>query len=323
MKFLRIVLVLSLTALFAGCSSFGIFSQSPTKLAQKYANGNSKYMAVGDLNIHYRDEGNKQGPTLVLIHGVASSLHTWDGWVEQLADDYHIIRIDLPGHGLTGPTKQEYNIDNMVNALDEMLKRLRIDKAYFAGNSLGGYISWEYAVRNPQKVEKLILLDSAGFPQKMPFIMRFAALPGVGEMSQVFMPRIIVKNNVKRAYGDDSKVDKQLVRRYHDLQMRKGNRGALVKIFRLMKKQSKNPHLGDDVVKVKAPTLLMWGEEDTWVPLDVMEQFRKYLANVSVVTYEGVGHMPMEELPIQSARDARNFLENGEPYLLPSSFDKK
>lgn len=321
MKFFRIALLCSLVAFLAGCSSFGILSQSPAKLSQKYANEHSKFVNIDGLNIHYRDEG--RGPTLILLHGVASSLQTWDGWVSELRDNYRIIRIDLPGHGLTGPDKNGYDIDYMTDKLNKFMTRLRIDKASLAGNSLGGYISWEYAVRYPEKVDKLILLDAAGFPQKMPFIMSFAAWPGVGEMSQIFMPRFVVKSNIKKAYGDTSKVDKELVRRYHDLQLRKGNRGALVKVFRLMKKQSKNKNLGDGVAKVTAPVLLMWGEEDTWVPLSVMEQFRKNLANVSVVSYEGVGHMPMEELPVQSARDARHFLESGEAYLLPSTFNKR
>lgn len=323
MKIVKIALILGLAALFSGCSSVGVLSQSPAKLAQKYASEDSKYINIDGLNIHYRDEGNSQGPAVILLHGVASSLHTWDGWVEQLGDSYRLIRLDLPGHGLTGPDKNGYELDYMLDKIHKFMQRLRIQKAHFAGNSLGGYISWEYAVRYPQQVDKLILIDSAGFPQKMPFIMNFVAWPGIGEMSQVFMPRFMVKRNVKQAYGDEDKVNKELVRRYHDLQLRKGNRGALVKVFRLMKKQSKNPHLGDDVVRVKSPVLLMWGEDDTWVPLSVLEQFKQHLANVEVVTYEGVGHMPMEELPVQSARDARQFLETGEPYLLPSALTQK
>lgn len=322
MKLFRIALLFSLVVL-TGCSSFGILSQSPTKLSQKYADETSKYINIEGMNIHYRDQG--QGPVLILLHGVASSLHTWDAWSEELGDSYRVIRLDIPGHGLTGPAPKGtgYNIESMLTMLDTFMQRLKIEKAHFAGNSLGGYISWKYAVAHPEKVDKLILLDSAGFPQKMPFIMNVPTYPGMGLAMQIFMPRFIVSQNIKRAYGDKKKIDKKLVKRYHDLQMRKGNRGALVKLFREMKAQSRQANLGDDVVKVKAPTLLMWGEEDRWVPIAVMEQFRERLANVSVVTYEGVGHMPMEELPVQSARDARHFLENGEPYLLPSTFEKQ
>lgn len=314
MNILRYALLASLMML-TGCASFGILSTSDKTLTQKYTNETSRYVKVDNLTFHYQDEGT--GPVLVLLHGVASSSHTWDGWVKELSPYYRIIRIDLPGHGLTGPdnSRKNYDIDYMTDMLSKLLVRIKVDKAHIAGNSLGGYIAWNYAVKNPEKVDKLILLDSAGFPQKMPFIMKFASWPGVGEMSRVFMPRFLVSKNVKAAYGDKSKVDKELVRRYHDLTMRKGNRKALVSIFREFKRQSKNEHLGDAVSSVKAPTLLMWGELDTWVPLEIMELFRQNLTDVNLVTYEGVGHMPMEEIPVQTARDAHHFIKTGKPYL--------
>lgn len=318
MNIFRLGLLFSLIWL-TGCASMGIGSRSMDELTQHYTNQQSRFVNIDGLNIHYRDEG--QGPVLVLLHGVASSLHTWDGWVEQLRPHYRIIRLDLPGHGLTGPdvTRKRYDIGYMVDTLDTFLSRLNIEKAHLAGNSLGGYISWKYAVQHPQRVDKLILVDAAGYPQDMPFIMNLASLPVIGEMSQLMMPRFMVGNNIKAAYGDSDKVSSQLVRRYHDLTLRKGNRKALVQVFRTMKEQSRNPQLGDEVKQVKAPTLLMWGEEDDWVPLDVLAQFRRDLPVASVVTYEGVGHLPMEELPVQSARDAHIFLQTGQFFSMPVS----
>jgi len=314
MNILRYVLLASLMML-TGCSSLGILSTSEERLTQKYTNETSRYVEVDNLTFHYQDEG--VGPTLVLLHGVASSLHTWDGWVKELSPSYRIIRIDLPGHGLTGPDPSRKNIDieYMTEMINKLLVRINVDNAHFAGNSLGGYIAWNFAVKYPEKVNKLVLLDSAGYPQKMPFIMSFASWPGIGEMSQIFMPRFMIGNNVKRAYGDKKKVDKELVRRYHDLTLRKGNRKALVRLFREMKRQSKNEELSLAVKRVQAPTLLMWGEKDTWVPLDVMQRFQEDLRDVVSVTYEGVGHMPMEEIPVQTARDADHFFETGEPFL--------
>lgn len=303
-----------------GCASVGMTSRPLNELAQHYTDATSRFVQVDGLNMHYRDEG--EGPVLILLHGVASSLHTWDGWVERLKPHYRLIRLDLPGHGLTGPDPQRerYDTDYMVSKLEGFLQRLNLQKVSLAGNSLGGYISWNYAVQHPQRVDKLILLDAAGYPQDMPFMMSVAAWPLIGEMSQLMMPRFMVAMNVKAAYGDRRKVSDALVRRYHDLTLRPGNRKALIQTFRTMKEQSRNPQLGARVAEIKAPTLLLWGEEDEWVPLSIMEQFRRDLPNVSVVTYEGVGHMPMEELPVQSARDAHQFLQNGSLYSLPSTF---
>lgn len=317
MKLTKILVIASLV-LMTGCASMGIGSRPLSELTRNYTDETSKFMAVDDIVFHYRDEG--QGPVLVLLHGVASSLHTWDDWVKELKGRYRIIRVDLPAHGLTGPDPklERYEIGYMVDKLDKFLNKLGIRKAYLAGNSLGGYISWNYTLHRPDLVEKLILLDAAGYPQDMPFIMNFAALPVIGEMSSLMLPRFVVGLNVNEAYGDNSKVTDALVKRYHDLTLRPGNRKGLINVFRTMKEQSRNPALGDRVKEIQTPTLLMWGEDDQWVPLSTMESFRRDLPNVQVITYEGVGHLPMEELPVQSARDAAAFLESrGNAAALP------
>ncbi|MFC3680790.1 alpha/beta fold hydrolase [Bacterioplanoides pacificum] len=316
MKITKFLLLFSLFLVTTGCASLGMGSRPLSELTTNYTNDASRFQAVDDLVIHYRDEG--QGPVLVLLHGVASSLHTWDGWTEQLKDRYRIIRIDLPAHGLTGPDPklERYQIGYMVDKLDKFLNKIGVRKAALAGNSLGGYIAWNYALHRPDRIEKLILIDAAGYPQDMPFIMNFAALPVIGEMSTLMMPRFIVSSNIHDAYGDEDKVSDQLVKRYHDLTLRPGNRKGLVNVFRTMKEQSHNPQLGDRVRDIRTPTLLLWGEEDQWVPLTVMERFRQDLPNAQVITYEGVGHMPMEELPVQSARDAAQFLR-GQAATIP------
>lgn len=317
MKWLKFVLIPAFFVL-QGCVSMGMTSQPLAELTEKYTDETSKFMAVDDLVIHYRDEGT--GPTLVLLHGVASSLHTWDKWVQRLAPHYRILRIDLPGHGLTGkdPRVEEYDIAYMVDKLDKFLNKLSIDQMYLAGNSLGGYISWNYALHRPDRIEKMVLLDSAGFPQDMPFIMSFSALPVIGGIGSVMMPKFLVDMNIKAAYGDTSKVTSKLKQRYFDMTTRKGNRESLITAFRVMKEQSENPYLGSRVKEVEVPTLLMWGGEDDWVPLSILEQFQEALPDSQTIVYEGVGHMPMEELPVQTSRDAHNFFKLSPGQKLPS-----
>lgn len=316
MKWFKYILIPAFVILH-GCTSMGISAQPLAELTEKYTNETSKFMAVDDLVIHYQDEGT--GPTLVLLHGVASSLHTWDDWVKRLSPHYRILRIDMPGHGLTGndPTVERYQIAYMVDKLEKFLNKLSVDDVYLAGNSLGGYIAWNYALHRPDRVKKMVLLDAAGFPQDMPFIMNFAALPVIGEMSAFMMPKFIVNMNIDAAYGDDDKVRDSLTQRYFDLTMRQGNREALINVFRTMKEQSKNPHLGDRVKEIKTPTLLMWGDQDEWVPLEVLRQFEQALPNSQTIVYEGVGHMPMEELPVQTSRDAHGFFTLGTRVVAP------
>jgi pimeloyl-ACP methyl ester carboxylesterase len=316
MKWLKFILIPTLLLLH-GCASMGVCAYPLAELTEKYTDETSRFLAVDDLNIHYRDEGT--GPTLVLLHGVGSSLHTWDAWVERLASDYRIIRIDLPGHGLTGsdPSIERYQIPYMVDKLEKFLNQLSIEDIYLAGNSWGGYISWNYALHRPDRVKKLILLDAVGFPQAMPFFMNLAALPGIGELNGVMMPKFIMDMNLKAAFGDADKVTDELQQRYFDLTMRQGNREALINVLRTLKEQFNNSNLGDRVKEIQMPTLLMWGDQDQWVPLNIMQQFEQALPNSQSIVYKGIGHMPMEELPIQTSRDAHGFLTSGKT-LQPS-----
>jgi pimeloyl-ACP methyl ester carboxylesterase len=316
MKWLKCVL-LPVIVFLHGCAPMGISAYPLVELTEKYTDETSKFLAVDNSIIHYRDEGT--GPTLVLLHGVASSLHTWDDWVERLAPHYRIIRIDLPGHGLTGndPSIERYEISYMVDKLEKFLNKLNIGDINLAGNSLGGYIAWNYALHRPDTVKKMILLDAAGFPQDLPFVMSFTALPVIGEISSMMTPKFMIDMNIKEAFGDDEKVTDKLQQRYFDLIMREGNREALVKVFRTMKEQSQNPHIGDRVKEIQTPTLLMWGDQDEWVPLEIMQQFAQALPNSRSIVYKGVGHMPMEELPAQTSLDAHEFFISGT--ILPSS----
>jgi pimeloyl-ACP methyl ester carboxylesterase len=316
MKWLKFLLISTLLALY-GCTSMGISAYPLAELTEKYTDETSKFLAVDDLIIHYRDEGT--GPTLVLLHGVGSSLHTWDDWVERLAPHYRIIRIDLPGHGLTGsdPSIERYQTPYMIDKLEKFLNQLNIDDIYLAGNSWGGYISWNYALHRPDRVKKLVLLDAVGFPQNMPFFMNLAALPGIGELNGVMMPKFITDMNIKAAFGDADKVTDELQQRYFDLTMRHGNREGLINVLRTLKEQFNNSNLGDRVKEIQIPTLLMWGDQDEWVPLSIMQQFEQALPNSQSIVYEGIGHLPMEELPIQTSRDAHGFLTLGKTVPAP------
>ena len=132
------------------------------KLLNKYANDASQFIELNGMEVHYRDEG--QGFPLVLIHGTASSLHTWDVWTEELKDSLRIIRLDLPAFGLTGPhPSHDYRLDTYASLVDELLIYLGVESCYLAGNSLGGAIARKYAENYPQKAQKLLLIDPGGY----------------------------------------------------------------------------------------------------------------------------------------------------------------
>lgn len=259
--------------------------------------------------VHYCDQG--KGPVLLLLHGFTASLHTWNVWVDALKGKYRIIRLDILGFGLTGPSKTNtYSRDDWVKFIDNFVKELNVDKFSIAGNSLGGYIAWNYALDYPQKVDKLILIDPIGYPQNAPFLLDLACFPVVGELGKLMMPRTIVKLCLKDVYGDKSLVSEDLVDLYFAMASRPGAREAYIEIFRKMKTASKQTDIGDRIKNISHPTLIMWGENDRWVPVNLVDRWIQDVPHAAVKIYPGLGHIPMEEKPYLTAEDADRFLSN-------------
>jgi pimeloyl-ACP methyl ester carboxylesterase len=270
-------------------------------LEQRYTDGASAFVDVGGARVHYRDEGPRDAPVLLALHGVYSSLHTWDGWVDAF-DDVRVVRLDLPGFGLTGPNeKKEYSLSYYVDFLDAFCETIGLDEVALAGNSLGGAIGWRFAVTHPERVRKLLLLD-AGRQQLVPPETEWVLSPGFDVVPRYFTPRATTRAILRDAYGDPDALTSDLVRRYHDLLLRTGNRRAVIKLA-----QNATPAPFEPTA-VSCPTLVQWGEEDDWLPRALGEQFADEIPDATLQTYAGVGHVPMEEAPDVTARDAAAFL---------------
>jgi len=307
-KIYSALFVLSTFIFFIGCTSMGALNTPVKKLIPKYTDAQSKFMKVDGMVVHYKDEGT--GPVLVLLHGFAASLHTWDGWVKNLKQDYRIIRLDLPGFGLTGPRKdRDYSEKIYIKFLNKFFARLKIKKFFLVGNSLGGGIAWKYAVAFPERVNKLILIDSVGYPLPLPFILRLASNPLVRWIARGSMPKFLLDKGINQVFGDKSKATKKIKQRYFDLLMRKGNRNSFIDICVMMRVKSKDKNLARDVKKITVPTLVMWGEKDEWIPFRIFKKFKKDLPNAYFKSYKDAGHTPMEEDPIKTSNDAKKFFK--------------
>jgi pimeloyl-ACP methyl ester carboxylesterase len=274
------------------------------ELLPRYAGGASRFIDIDGRHIHYRDEG--KGSPLLLLHGTSSSLHTWDGWVKALAGSRRIIRLDLPGYGLTGPAPDgDQTPARQARVLVELLERLGVARTDVAGNSLGGRVALTFALAYPERVRKLVLVDAAGMSgQQPPGIFRLAKVPVVSSILRWVTPRFLVRKNVEDVYGVDARIREDVVDRYHDMARRQGNRAAVIERFRA----APFPDLDDEVAAIRAPTLILWGGRDPWIPLSFGERLHRAMPGSRLIVYPDAGHMPMEELPEQSARDAAAFL---------------
>jgi pimeloyl-ACP methyl ester carboxylesterase len=274
---------------------------------QKYENHASRYVVVDGMRVHYRDEG--QGPTLVLLHGVMASLHTWDGWVEALKPHFRIVRIDLPGFGLSDALRSDdYTPEASVERTSALLRALGIGRFHLAGNSLGGFLSWYYAATYPERVDRMILISPIAYPQKLPFVIDWVSKPVVGAIAQLAAPRFIVERNVRMVYGNPEAMAPGVADRYHELLQYGTNRVSMVKTFRALRGYNESTTIAGRVRDVKAPTLIMWGDKDRWVPPALLELWKRDIPGAIVRVYPGIGHVAMEELPDVTARDAHQFL---------------
>jgi pimeloyl-ACP methyl ester carboxylesterase len=286
----------------------------------KYENHASRYVTVDGAKIHYRDEG--QGPALLLLHGVMASLHTWDGWVDALKGHYRMVRVDLPGFGFSDamPNDDDYTPQAGVARIHRFADAIGLHRFHLAGNSLGGLLGMYYAATHPHRVDRMVLVSPVAYAQKLPPVIDIVSRAGIGEVAGVFSPRFIVERNVRMVYGDPAKPSDALIDRYYDLLQYGRNRRSMVKTFRALRAYSEDPTIAQRVPEVKAPTLLMWGDADRWVPPGLAERWKQDLPLGIVRVYPGLGHVAMEEQPEMTARDAHRFLSASPAELSGGSF---
>jgi pimeloyl-ACP methyl ester carboxylesterase len=274
-------------------------------LRARWATGTSRFLAVDGVQMHYRDEGS--GPVILLLHGTSASLHTWDGWAAELTRHYRVVRLDLPGFGLTGPSPaRDYSIAAYVAFVDHATARLGLGSLLLAGNSLGGDIAWHYALAHPDKVRALILVDSAGYPltrSPAPLAFRIARWPLLPRLLTYLDPRALVENALRRCYGDPGRIQPGVLDRYLDLTLRPGNRIAFLDRMR-------TPAIDDSalVQSISQPTLILWGARDRVIDASHAHRFAGAIPGAQLVMYDDLGHIPMEEDPARTVRDVEAFL---------------
>lgn len=309
-KWLGIILLLLVAALF-------FWGYAPdtdaAAMKEKYGGGASRFVELEPgLNVHYRDQGKRDARVVVLIHGSNASLHTWEPWVERLGMDYRIISLDLPGHGLTGNHPGGvYDYPVFVDVVDKLMTKLGVTKAVIGGNSMGGGVSWMFALAHPEKTEAVLLVDAAGAPawqsKKTPIGFRAMRTPVIKELARFIAPRSMFESSLKTSMSVQSKIDDALVDRYWELNRYPGNREASMKRFAL-------PHNNrqaskDGLAAVKVPVMVMWGAEDNLIPVSSARWFAGAIPGAKLVVYPKVGHIPMEEVPDESAGDVKAWLD--------------
>lgn len=314
----KIILTLAAVLSLGGCAKDLPYAD----LKAKYATSASKFMTLPDgVGVHYRDQGKADGPPIVMVHGFSANLDAWEPWVGQLGSDYRIITLDLAAHGLTTvPAGYQVSTEGQVEIVDQLTRALKVDRFVMAGNSMGGGVSWNYALAHPERVRALILVDSVGLPpppkagQKQkgdgpPLVfMIMRSSMGRAILKQI-NPRPLAEKGLKQAYVDQSLVTPALVDRYADLALAPGHRELLMS----SRPGPRTPVTLETFKAITAPTLVMHGEADTVIPVEAGKALSAAIPGAKLILYPGVGHVPMEQIPEKSAQDVRVFLSSVKP----------
>jgi pimeloyl-ACP methyl ester carboxylesterase len=299
-RYVLILLVIAALGAFLGREWLGIPDIPVETLKSRYGQG-SRYVEVMGAQVRVKESG--QGDPLLLLHGFASSADTWDGWRARLDGRYRVIAVDLPPFAITGPLPgRAMNADVLQEFLDQLVRALGLTRFHLAGNSLGGYVSWNYARRHPEQVMKLVLVDPAGYPFPQPLAANLMRTPGIRDVTAHLTPRPIVAASIRDVYGDPGRVTDATIRRYQDLLRREGARPAVTGLM------SSLVYDGVGVNEVRVPTLILWGAKDRWIPPAHAPLFERDIPGSRLIVYDGLGHVPMEEDPARTAEDVARFL---------------
>jgi len=274
-------------------------------LEKRYLDAPSDMMEVAGARLHVRVDGRDDAPAVIMIHGFGASLHTWEDWVGAMKDDYRAIRFDLPGAGLSPPDPTgRYDDARAFELLAGLMDALGVRSAAVIGNSVGGRIAWGYAAERPGRVDRLVLISPDGFASEG---FEYGKAPDVGAIThamRVVTPRFLVRQNLVASYGEPDRLSDDTVKRYHDLLRAPGARRAL--IHRMEQTVLRDPR--PVLQTLQTPTLLLWGEADRLIPVSNAQDYLDHLPNAELATLDGVGHLPMEEVPERSLEPVEQFL---------------
>ncbi len=278
-------------------------------LEARYLRKPQDLITIEGQQLHVRDLGFKVGvsnqPTLVLIHGFAASLHSYDLWADELARDYRVVLIDLPGQGLSGPDPTgDYSISESVSVISHVLDHLALVNVTLIGHSMGGQMAWTLAGSVDPRIARLVLIAPAGFESTDQAYGQTVNLPGFVNLLEWCLPRILVAQGLAGAFGDPQRLTDSIIDRFWNLLRAPGNRHATIERLRQYKIADPVPMLRN----IQIPTLIMWGTSDQLIPVSNAADYMQHLAHATLRTYDGIGHVPMEELADVTLRDLRVFL---------------
>lgn len=264
-----------------------------------------RFQTVDGVRLRYVRAGT--GPAVVLLHGFASSIVTWRDVMPALARDHDVIALDFPGFG-GSEIREGLPPSAYPGLVAGLMEGLGLPRASLVGNSLGGGVAVVIAARHPQRVDRLVLIDSVGYnlaSADRPWLLRVAGRKPVARLVEALpLRRPLVTLALRQIFDDDRLVTRERIDEYVAPLLRPGAVAAAQALLAS----------GDDlglpavVAQVRAPTLVLWGRDDQWIPAEQADRFLAAIPGSRKVVIERCGHMPQEERPAEVSRLLEEFL---------------
>ena len=240
-----------------------------------------KEISIYGQKIHYIEAGS--GPNVILLHGLGGSSQVWQFNIGPLAEKYHVFVPDQIGFGKSDKPLVNYRIRTYVDFLDQFCKQLKIDRPTLIGNSMGGWIAAIYAATYPDRVDKLVLADAAGYAPPKDFDTR--AFFGLNPTTRDEMKLLSAKVFYNKAFLSDAAIDQAMA-----VRLGAGDGYTIKSITESIIRDE--DYLDNIVTKIKSPTLIVWGREDGLVPLSEGERFHKDIAGSTMIVFDQCAHVP-------------------------------
>jgi len=304
---LRTLVALALVGLVAA----GCHEVPPGELAKttsfELARKDGHFVTVDGLQVFAIDAGH--GPDVVLVHGNPSSTYTWRKVIEPLGRRYRVHAIDLPGYGFSDKPDDpsRYTNETLATAVVHYMDTVGIERAALVGNSMGGTVATEVAIRHPERVSALVLLDAGGLPggPGYPLTTRMAGWPVVGPVLRALPNRGRVRASLQNAVYDPSQITDDEVGAYYEPLRAAGGTNAFFARMHHPPAASR----ADEVRKIKTPTLVVTGDTDRLVPPEIAKRYHELIAGSELLVMPQTGHLPQEEHPEQTVAAISRFVD--------------
>jgi len=270
-----------------------------------------RYTNVLDINTRYWQSGSA-GDVVVLIHGLGGCIENWMTNINVLGEHYRVFAFDLVGFGRSEKIEVPYTPEYFSGFVNEFIRSMDIEHAHLIGNSLGGAIAMQVAIDSPDRVDKLILVNSGGFGREATYLFRLTSLPILGEF--LSRPsRSGTEQMIKECVFDGELVTDEVIDMYYELDCLPGSQKSLLATlravvdFRGIKDKMYRPFL-DGLSKITADTLIIWGEDDRILPVKQAYVGHEGIRNSRLHIYNQCGHLPQFEKPDEFNQLVMEFL---------------